>query len=251
MPEQEPSRFGAMKQGFMEAVGNGIEHIQNGIDSLRQNADRLKAIGQITLLGTGFGTGIGLALPNAVGAEGPVNTSNNPAAEATASDQAQDCVDAALDEPLAMHNDMAFPGAKHKQDIEAWMRFKPTTAACAPLVSRATPTAVIKMQRPNNHSKLIKSKTKKLLATDGSGEPMDANGGQLGDVAFGKYWGDGNKLRYRCSRKGTTHMWITFNVKVDSAVDGSKLGQRSFTQAIKIPHTRPDLVRDHAVKGPC
>jgi hypothetical protein len=84
-----------MKQGFMDAVGSGLEHLQSGIDNLRQNADRLKAIGQITLLGVGAGTGIGIALPSAVSAEGPVNSSDR-SAEATASSLQQDCIDASF-----------------------------------------------------------------------------------------------------------------------------------------------------------
>lgn len=96
MPEQDPSqsRIGNFLGGIKEAFADGVEHLQSGLESLKQNADRLKAIGKIAALGVGAGTGIGLALPAAVSAEGPVQATDHPAAEATASNLQQDCIDA-------------------------------------------------------------------------------------------------------------------------------------------------------------
>lgn len=177
-------------------------------------------------------------------------------AVATASDQLEDCVDAALAKPLVMRSRMAFPGDSQdarQQKTDAFIRFKPTSDVCAPLVSRETPTARMKMQRPNNHKKFIRSKSKELIGNeDGIEVPMDANGSRYGYVAFGRNSGESNKLRYRCTPgKGITKAWMTYTVRAFSPVDGSTLGKKSFTQPIKIARTRPDLVTDNGVAGPC
>lgn len=225
MPEQDPSRFEALKQGAKEKL----------------------AIGLVALAGLGS-----LATAEQANAE-PVNTANVP--EANASDQLQDCVDAALARPLVMRSTMFSPGDnKHarQQEVDGYVRFKPTSVACAPLVSRETPVAQMKMQRPNNHSKLIKSKKKELTNhPDGETVPMDANAGRLGSVAFGRDYGDGNKQLYRCTPgKGVTKAWLTYKVKAVSPLDNHVLGKRTFTQPIRIRRTRPDLIPD-GLPGPC
>jgi hypothetical protein len=194
---------------------------------------------------------------------GPKGLVSAEASQATASDLQQDCVDAALDEPLNMWSTMIFPGGVNRnsrqQSVGAYLKFEPTSAECAPLVSRETPTARMKIQRPNNHKKFIRSKKKELRGGYEDGPdpgtlvpvPMDANTGRLGSASFDRYNGDSNKLRYRCTPgKGITKAWVTFTVRAASPVDGSTLGKRVLTQPIKIARTRPDLAHDW-LPGPC
>jgi hypothetical protein len=115
MPEQDPSKFEMMKQGFIEAVGGGLERLYSGIDGLKRNADKLKAIGEVALVGL---TPV-LAFPAAASAEGPVNrSSSEPVAEATASDQRQECIDDGLKFPKPFKAKMIHPGQFNNQNIQ-------------------------------------------------------------------------------------------------------------------------------------
>ena len=252
MPEQDPSRFEAMKQGIHEAFTGGMEALHSGIDSLRQNADRLKAIGQITLVGAGAGTGIGLALPAAVSAEGPVaHSSDTPAAEATASDQTQDCVNDAFKIKI-IGSVMNYPGDRRKQSVGTAARLDPVSPDCLPLINRETPQIFFKMQRPKNHKKW--TKTKDWPMRDGSNDPIDGNVGGKG-AAFvetnPKSPFRDSKFRYRCTPgKGITHVRAVYKLKVDSAVDGNTLGRRTYSVPVKI-HSVSGIVLGGGVAKAC
>ncbi len=164
---------------------------------------------------------------------------------------------------MKMWSTMIFPGGvnpnSRQQSVGGYLQFEPTSAVCAPLVSRETPIARMKIQRPNNHSKFIRSKKKELRGGYEEGPdpgtlvpvPMDANTKELGSVEFDRYSGDSNKLRYRCTPgKGVTKAWTTFIIRVVSPTDGSILGKRSVTEPIKIGRTRKDLAHDW-LPGPC
>ena len=254
MPEQEPSRFEAMKQGFIGAVETGLEHLQSGIDSLRQNTDRLQAVGLIGAVGI---VGGGVAVANQLNTE-TASAENVP--EATASDQTQDCVNEALKIKIktGAYTSMVYPGDRRKQTMGSEARLNPTSPDCLPLVTREVPKVFFKMQRPKNHKVWTKTKAQELVNSSDDDQPIGDTGG-LGDVgviASGQSRPGVIKaphFLYRCTPgKGVTRVKAVYKMKVDSAVDGHTLGRKTYSKPVKIyPVLKHNTVQGGGVRHAC
>lgn len=224
MPEQELSRFETMKQGVKEAFGNGFDHLRSGIDSLRQNVDRLKAIGQIAAVGAGAG----MALPSAVGAEGPINNTS-PAIETTTSGVSQDCVREALAEPKVIYAKMLHPGAKN-QLMTAKLSYRPISDACDSEVERKGQVQ-FQIQDPKNHKHWIKTPNKAPFNSKTSTYAGNNEGG-VGEASFSTVGIIDPKYSYRCSKTGTTGARVIIINKSRTA-DGNKR-QKQYTEPLRI-----------------
>lgn len=179
------------------------------------------------------------------------NSDTNPTA--TASDQTQECVDAALNIKI-IGSVMSSPGDRRKQYVGTGAKLAPISPSCQTLITRETPQIFFKMQRPKNHKEWTRTKTQPLV--DGDYNPVDGNAGGKGGayvVTDPKSPYRDSKFRYRCTPgKGITHVRAVYNIKVDSAVDGSELGHRSMSTPVNVQHIpRGAPVMGGGVPGAC
>ncbi len=160
------------------------------------------------------------------------------AASARAEVPSQDsCVAAALARPDNVASKMIRPGNKWQQEILAVADFAPTPAGCLSLITRQTPNAFFKMQRPKNHKQWTRTKGQEL-GDPTSGFPFQPIGDEGGT-------GQANydppkpikRFRYRCTPgKGITHVRVVIAIRVDSVVDGSLLARKSYSWPVEIEH---------------
>lgn len=247
MSEQEPSRFESIKQGIhgiKEAVTGGIESLQSGIDSMREGARRIKAIGKIAAIGVGAN----LAFAGAVSAEEPMHVTNQPFAEATASDLQQDCVDAGLKVDV-LKSEMFRPGDPKSQSMISRASLQPYDACLQAGLSRENPTVTFQIENPNKpNSYITVGKPQGLKGPKG---PLGNQGG-TGDAYIAPVFAIKNpKYRYRCTPgKGVTDVRAIYHTQVNGP-DGNKLAEKDRTVRVRVRPVHGPLEHKGAVRRAC
>lgn len=242
MPEQGLSRFEQMRQGFKEAIGNGFERIQNGLESVKKEAERLQAIGQIAAVGVGAG----LALPGAVSAEGPVGA---PDVEAAASSQS--CVDQAFRMKIK-RAEMSHPGDKKKQSAILEVGFRPLSDGCQDVVNGITGKASFRVQRPSNPKKLISTSSRKMIIPRNVDEKGGTGVAAVGNVV-GPWKVKNPNFRYQCIT-GPAKNKPTVKVRRTVHLNNGRNINRVNIIPLRVkrnPHLTSQEKRRGAVRGAC
>lgn len=175
------------------------------------------------------------------------------AASVRAEESSQEaCVFAALARPANVGSSMSRPGNKWQQEVRVAATFRPTSADCLSMISRKTPRAFFKMQRPKNHQRWTRTKGQEFVDQQGDFKPIGDEGGS-GGVVVGPPPGRPKPLKhflYRCTPgKGITHVRVVITIKVTSAVDGSFLGRKSYSWPVRVESI--PFAFAGGVKGPC
>lgn len=221
MPEQDPSRFEAFKQGAKDKL----------------------AIGLMTAAGIVGGAVI------ASQAETEPAFAAGPNPEATASDLQQDCVTAGLNVDV-LKSEMFRPGDPKSQSIISRASLQPTSEECLQLgISRENPTVSFQIENPKKPGKFFT--IGKPQGLKGSKGPLGNQGG-TGEAYIAPVFAIKNpRYRYRCTPgKGVTDVRAIYHTQVDGP-DGNKLAEKDRTVRVRVRPVRGPLEHKGAVRRAC